>query len=67
MPIDSYPFSKRYGWLKDKYGLSWQINSAEMQTMMQQGTQDEIDRITQAFMPMKKTDIAKIKAAVGRK
>lgn len=25
MPIDKYPFSERYGWLQDKYGLSWQL------------------------------------------
>ncbi len=25
MPINEYPFSKRYGWLKDKYGVSWQL------------------------------------------
>lgn len=25
MELGSYPFSKRYGWLKDKYGVSWQI------------------------------------------
>ncbi len=25
MPLGSYPFSERYGWLMDKYGLSWQI------------------------------------------
>lgn len=25
MPIDSYPFSKRYGWVKDRYGLTWQL------------------------------------------
>lgn len=25
MPLDSYPFSEKYGWLEDKYGLSWQI------------------------------------------
>ncbi len=25
MPLDSYPFSERYGWLEDKYGLSWQL------------------------------------------
>lgn len=29
MPLDTYPFSKRYGWLNDKYGLSWQITYAE--------------------------------------
>ena len=25
MPLDAYPFSERYGWLEDKYGLSWQV------------------------------------------
>jgi predicted 3-demethylubiquinone-9 3-methyltransferase (glyoxalase superfamily) len=25
MPLDTYPFSKRYGWVKDKYGLTWQL------------------------------------------
>ncbi|MCT4784622.1 VOC family protein, partial [Exiguobacterium himgiriensis] len=25
MPLDTYDFSERYGWLKDKYGVSWQI------------------------------------------
>lgn len=25
MPIGAYPFSKRYGWLKDRYGLTWQL------------------------------------------
>lgn len=25
MPIDTYPFSPRYGWMQDRYGLSWQL------------------------------------------
>ncbi|MBN1315771.1 MAG: VOC family protein [Anaerolineales bacterium] len=25
MPLQEYPFSKRYGWIQDKYGLSWQL------------------------------------------
>lgn len=25
MPLQEYPFSKRYGWVKDRYGLSWQL------------------------------------------
>lgn len=25
MPLDEYPFSKRYGWVQDKYGFSWQL------------------------------------------
>ncbi|QGQ97276.1 VOC family protein [Paenibacillus psychroresistens] len=26
MALDSYPFSKRFGWLQDKFGVSWQLN-----------------------------------------
>lgn len=25
MPLDSYPFSKKYGWVRDKYGITWQL------------------------------------------
>ncbi len=25
MALDAYPFSKRYGWVKDRYGLTWQL------------------------------------------
>ena len=26
MPLSAYPFSKKYGWLSDKYGVSWQLS-----------------------------------------
>lgn len=28
MPLDSYPFSKKYAWLNDKFGVSWQLTLA---------------------------------------
>ena len=65
--LSAVPESEQCGWLKDKYGLSWQITSAEMEEMLTRGTREQIDRVTQAFMPMKKLDIAKIKEAYNKK
>ena len=61
--ISAVPQAEQCGWCKDKYGVAWQIASSDMQEMMGKGTQEQIDRVTQAFMPMKKINIAKIQAA----
>lgn len=29
MPLDSYPFSKKFGWVQDKFGVSWQLILAD--------------------------------------
>jgi len=31
MPLDSYPWSKKYGWVRDKFGVTWQIFLGEKQ------------------------------------
>lgn len=31
MPLDAYPFSERYGWIQDKYGLSWQLILSDLE------------------------------------
>ncbi|WP_206611066.1 VOC family protein [Mariniphaga sediminis] len=30
MPLDEYPWSKKYGWIQDKYGISWQLSFGKM-------------------------------------
>ncbi|MDH3245334.1 MAG: VOC family protein [Saprospiraceae bacterium] len=45
------------GWLKDKFGLSWQIVPSEMDRMMETGTAKQVGRVTIAFLQMKKFDI----------
>lgn len=65
--LSAVPESEQCGWLKDKYGLSWQIVPKAMDEMMTKGTSEQIDRVTQAFLPMKKLDIAELqKAYEGR-
>ncbi len=48
------------GWLSDKFGMPWQIVPRAMESMMAEGSKEQIARVTQAFMQMKKFDIKKL-------
>jgi predicted 3-demethylubiquinone-9 3-methyltransferase (glyoxalase superfamily) len=61
--LSAVPESEQCGWLKDKFGVSWQIVPVRMDEMMRDGDPAQIERVTQAFLPMKKLDIAKLQAA----
>jgi predicted 3-demethylubiquinone-9 3-methyltransferase (glyoxalase superfamily) len=63
--LSSDPKAEQCGWLKDKYGLSWQISSVAMQELPGSGDRASIDRVTQAFLKMKKFDIAALKRAAA--
>lgn len=65
--LSAVPEAEQCGWVKDKYGLSWQITPFEMEEMLRKGTQEQIDRVTQAFLPMKKLDLAAIREAYNKK
>jgi predicted 3-demethylubiquinone-9 3-methyltransferase (glyoxalase superfamily) len=51
------------GWLKDKFGLSWQIVPAGMARMMKDPKSKATERAFGAMMQMKKLDIAQLEAA----
>jgi predicted 3-demethylubiquinone-9 3-methyltransferase (glyoxalase superfamily) len=51
------------GWLKDKFGVSWQIIPKELGEMMLSGTQAQVDRMMAAVMQMKKLDVAAMRQA----
>lgn len=61
--LSAVPEAEQCGWLKDKYGVSWQITPTTMNDMLAHGTPEQIDRVTQAFLQMKKLDIATLEAA----
>jgi predicted 3-demethylubiquinone-9 3-methyltransferase (glyoxalase superfamily) len=65
--LSAVPEAEQCGWLKDKYGLSWQIVPVVMETMMSTGDKEKIGRVTQAFLKMKKFDIAALQAAFDGK
>ena len=51
------------GWLKDRYGLSWQVASPQITAFYKDPDPARADRAMRAMMGMKKIDIAAIKAA----
>jgi predicted 3-demethylubiquinone-9 3-methyltransferase (glyoxalase superfamily) len=61
--LSAVPQAEQCGWLKDKYGLSWQIVPTAMDEMMQSEDKEAIARVTRAFLGMKKFDIAKLREA----
>ena len=61
--LSAVPESEQCGWLKDKYGVSWQIAPAAMNKMMTSGSKEQIVRVTQAFLKMKKFDIKTLQDA----
>ncbi len=59
--LSAVPEAEQCGWLKDKYGVSWQIVPSSMDEMMGGDDKERTNRVTQAFLQMKKFDIAKLK------
>jgi predicted 3-demethylubiquinone-9 3-methyltransferase (glyoxalase superfamily) len=51
------------GWLKDKYGVSWQIVPSKLDELMRSGDQEKLQRVTQAVLKMTKLDIATLEEA----
>jgi predicted 3-demethylubiquinone-9 3-methyltransferase (glyoxalase superfamily) len=56
--LSAHPAAEQCGWLKDRYGLSWQIVPTTLDTLMGGGKPEQRARVTEAFLKMKKFDIA---------
>ena len=54
------------GWLKDKYGVSWQIVPTVLSEMLQDKDAERSQRVMKAMLQMKKLDIARLEEAYRR-
>jgi predicted 3-demethylubiquinone-9 3-methyltransferase (glyoxalase superfamily) len=61
--LSAVPAAEQCGWLKDKFGLSWQITPSDMEEMLRSSSPAQVDRVTQAFLPMKKLEMETIRRA----
>ena len=55
------------GWLRDKFGLSWQVTPTVLIDMLHDNDQEKSGRVMQAMLQMQKIEIPKLKAAYGGK
>jgi predicted 3-demethylubiquinone-9 3-methyltransferase (glyoxalase superfamily) len=53
------------GWLKDKFGVSWQVTPTRLIELLTESDRETASRVTQSFMRMKKLDIAEIERAAA--
>ena len=61
--LSADPKAEVCGWLKDKYSLSWQVVPNVMDQMLKTRDEKAIARVTEAFLKMKKFDIATLEKA----
>jgi predicted 3-demethylubiquinone-9 3-methyltransferase (glyoxalase superfamily) len=59
------PRAQQCGWLKDRYGLSWQVVPSRMQELVKQGGANA-DRLMTVLLQMKKLDLAALERAAVR-
>jgi predicted 3-demethylubiquinone-9 3-methyltransferase (glyoxalase superfamily) len=60
------PAAQQCGWLKDRYGVSWQVVPTILQELLGNAEADQAQRVTAALLQMKKLDIAALqRASVG--
>jgi predicted 3-demethylubiquinone-9 3-methyltransferase (glyoxalase superfamily) len=61
--LSADPKAEQCGWLKDKFGLSWQIVPNAMDEMLNDKDEKKLARVIEAFLKMKKFDLAKLREA----
>jgi predicted 3-demethylubiquinone-9 3-methyltransferase (glyoxalase superfamily) len=63
--LSAVPEAEQCGWLKDKFGLSWQIIPTALPRLMSDPDKAKAKRVTDAMLKMKKIDVAALEAAAA--
>jgi len=63
--LSAVPEAEQCGWVKDRYGLSWQIVPRRLTELFSDGDPGQRQRVFAAMMQMQKLDIAKLEAAAS--
>ena len=61
--LSAVPEAERCGWLKDQFGVSWQIVPRELDEMMTKGTPEQIARVNEVMLKMKKLNLEQLRKA----
>jgi predicted 3-demethylubiquinone-9 3-methyltransferase (glyoxalase superfamily) len=61
--LSAVPEAEQCGWLKDRFGVSWQVTPTALEDLLSRGTPEQVARVTQAFLQMKKFDVATLEQA----
>ena len=61
--LSAVPEAEQCGWLKDRFGVSWQVTPTDLDEMLSRGTEEQVARVAQCFLEMKKFDLAELRRA----
>jgi len=65
--LSAVPEAEQCGWLKDKYGLSWQMEPANLMDLMTDPDKGKSQRVIKAVLEMKRLDMAALQRAYDGK
>lgn len=61
--LSAVPEAEQCGWLKDRFGVSWQVAPAGLTELLRTGTDEQTARVVEAFLQMKKVDLGTLRKA----
>lgn len=61
--LSAVPEAEQCGWVKDRFGVSWQILPSNWADFYMGGSKEECQRVTKAFLKMKKLDLKALERA----